>query len=318
MPLSAYAQTAINSPRRLEAIGPMVDKGTWATFETVQDLSAAYKNQWLSGQVSHEGYPLDFSIRPKRNTKRLAIVFNSQQNSDGKIKLFTWANVAARLDASCLHISDPTLYLSETAVIGWYTCNKALNFQPVLKTIIDLFASALGADEFIFLGSSAGGYPAFYYSQIYGNSTALLLAPSLSAADSRKDKPRQDFLDELNSAETFEDVRKQHADVVLSADEIVSLNNGRLSGSVNIVQSAHDHEFWRDHTSRLLATLDYSSGPKSSIYLDQLSILLGEWGGAHQPPPANVINSAVDDINRVPHNGLRRWRLSPSLLYLGD
>lgn len=310
-----------NNQRRANAIAPYLERGSWQSFPSFVDFEERYHQGWVTGELLDEGYPVDFSFRPKKDTKRLAVVFNSQQNSDGRLKLFTWEKVAANIDASCLHISDPTLYASESAVIGWYTCNLYKNFQNIIHRLIESIANKFSFDEFVFLGSSAGGFPAFLYSQLFNNSTALLLAPTLSASDSRHDEPRRQYIDDLNNGLAFDELRQKYPSIILSAAEILKINSNKIQGSLNILQSVNDFEFWRDHTSNLLRELGYSidydvTYMPRELYLDSVSILLGDWGSGHQPPPVSAINKAVEQINTTPPGQLNTMRLNPVIRHI--
>ncbi|QYH19420.1 hypothetical protein JKI95_10020 [Corynebacterium aquatimens] len=153
-----------------------------------------------------------------------------------------------------MHIADPTLNVSENATLGWYTANKKGNFQNEIAKLISFFRDYLEITELVFLGSSGGGFPAVYYSQVFENSTALLLAPVFNVKESVQDVPRKLFASELNDAETFEEAISKHPDVVFDLRELI-LDKGGLVNPVNVLQSRKDNRFWSSQTKPLLENL---------------------------------------------------------------
>lgn len=300
--------------RRRDAIQPYVENGSWKRFDSLEEFSQQYSGDWVTGEVRYAGEPIDFAVKPKKGSRRLAVVFNSQQTPGGGLKLFTWMKVAQRLNCSRLHIADPTLNLSNTATLGWYTSNSSGNMQAGVEGLIREVVTKLNVEEIVFLGSSGGGFPAAYYSQRFRNSIALLLAPVLAVERSLQVEPMRLFLEDLNGALTFPQVKASHPDVTYDVLDEIQKNDGELLGSLHILQSRHDMNFWRSQTQPFLQALglDYESCP-AMVRQGKISAVFGDWGEGHRPPPIEVINAAVDSIAEVPYGRLENFKLSETI-----
>lgn len=278
-----------------------------------------YRGGWETGSIDFAGNPIDFAIKPKPQSRRLVVVFNSQQHSSDELKLFTWVNVAARFQCSVLHLADPTLYLSETAKLGWYTCNFMTSFQEKIIETVGTFFEILDAEELVFVGSSGGGFPAAFLSQIFAGSTSLLLAPTLSVLNSFQKDPTQVYLKELNRAGSFDDIQSRHPELELSVPQLVSKNNGELVGAINILQSRKDKEFWKHHTAPFLESLDYRYLVTPEYIAEPLLTgVFGDWTEGHGPPPIEITNKAVDLLRMAPVGEMYKVRLPKTLASLSE
>ena len=299
------------SIRRDQALEPYKTSSSWTHFQDLNDLRKNYDGGWLTGSVGVLGDAVDFSIKRQRDSKRLAVIFNSQQKADSPLKLFTWGNVGKLLDCTRLHIADPTLNISEVATLGWYTANKKGNFQYQIGQLILLFKEALDVEEIVFLGSSGGGFPAAYYSQLFPGSLALLLAPVFNVSRSIQSKAKQQFAVDLNGVDTFDDALQCHPDVSFDVGAMVRENDGRLLSSIHILQSRGDSGFWQHQTQPFLEQIGTRCQlPPKSLSQDGFSMLLGEWSDGHAPPPIDVINAACRSLASLPLGTLDQYDLS--------
>lgn len=302
------------SRRRDDALHPYKIKDAWSQFESFDHLDSEYDGGWVTGSVNSLNDSIDFSIKIKRDSRRLAVIFNSQQKANSPLKLFTWGNVGKLLECTRLHISDPTLNISELATLGWYTANRKGNFQRQIEKLILLFKKKLEIEEIIFLGSSGGGFPAVYFSQIFTNSMAFLLAPVFNVKESVQESAKLQFATELNGVGTFEEAISLHPDVTFDAGEMVLANSNTLVNPIHILQSWKDARFWQHQTAPFLERIgaDFKAPPKVLVQ-DNLSMVLGDWADGHAPPPIEVINAACAGIARQPLGSLSSYDLLAAL-----
>lgn len=299
------------SVRRNQALEPYKNNSSWTQFQDFADLRKQYDGGWLTGSVGVLDDAIDFSIKRQRGSKRLAVIFNSQQKADAPLKLFTWGNVGKLLDCTRLHIADPTLNISEVATLGWYSANKKGNFQDKIGKLILLFKEILDIEEIVFLGSSGGGFPAAHYSQVFPGSLALLLAPVFNVSRSIQKKAKQQFAVELNGVDTFEEALKCHPEVSFDVGATVRKNGSRLLSPIHILQSRGDMGFWQHQTQPFLEQLGTLCHlPPKSLSQDGFSMLLGEWSDGHAPPPIDVINAACRNLASLPLGSLDEYDLS--------
>lgn len=302
------------SNRRYEALLPYKKNDAWSHFEDFDHLAADYDGSWLTGSVNALADAIDFSIKIKAESRRLAVIFNSQQKAGSPLKLFTWGNVGKLLECSRLHISDPTLNISEDATLGWYTANTKGNFQSEIKKLILFFKETLQAEELVFLGSSGGGFPAAYYSQLFPNSLALLLAPVFNVKRSVQQKAKLQFAVDLNGVNTFEEAISNHPDVTFDVSELVEANSNELKNPIHILQSRKDSRFWQHQTSPFLeSTGSTFRVPPKVLVQENLSMVLGNWADGHAPPPIDVINAACGAIANQPLGSLLEYDLLSAL-----
>lgn len=302
------------SHRRDEALHPYKVKDAWSQYESFDHLRSEYDGGWVTGSVNSLNDSIDFSIRTNREPRRLAVIFNSQQKANSPLKLFTWGNVGKLLECTRLHISDPTLNVSELATLGWYTANRKGNFQSQIEDLILLFKEKLQIEEIIFLGSSGGGFPAAYFSQIFPNSMALLLAPVFNVKRSVQGAAKQLFAAELNGVATFEEAISLHPDVTFDVGKVISSNSNTLLNPIHILQSRKDTKFWEHQTAPFLERIgaDFKAPPKVLVQ-DNLSMVLGNWADGHAPPPIEVINAACEEIAHQPLGTLCNYDLLAAL-----
>lgn len=296
------------SERRNRAIQPFVDAHRWVVFTSPEEFEQSYNKQWVTGEVRFDGYPVDFSLASRPESRRLAVVFNSQQKDDGNLRLFTWQNAAKLLDCSRLHISDPTLSISDTALIGWYTANKYFNSQKAVSRLIDIVVNTLAPEKIIFLGSSGGGFPAAYEGCRIKNSICVLLAPTFQIRNSPQAKKGKTFFTELHDLDTFPEVEASFNEVDWSI--LKSIDRANYDLKFHILQSTGDDVFWEGQLSPLLENFGFRFKSRPD-YLgwQRSSLRLGNWGTKHTPPPAEVLNSELLRIRNIPIGELASFRL---------
>lgn len=300
----------ISSSRRDAAIRPYLDSSKWKVYKSLSDFETRYGGKWESGEIRVQNQSIDFSVRPKAGSTRLAVVFNSQQKAEGPLKLFTWEKAAERIGCSRLHISDPVLNPSEELTLGWYTCNQNGEFQKPIRKMIASVANRLGCEELVFLGSSGGGLPASVLSQYFPNSLSLLLAPTFSIAGSLLRKPNDLFL-KNNSAEDIDSLkarwRETDFDLFSALDRFT-----RLQSNIQLLQSRGDLAFWQYQTRPLLRRLGYDlEAPPQYFGIENLHAHFGDWGNAHTPPPSELVHKVCESIGSTSTGNLMNFSILP-------
>lgn len=298
----------MESMRYLKAKGPYCDGAGWKYFNSLNEFGQLFSGQSFAGGVASQGTTIDMLYRIVPGSRRLAVIFNSQQKDNGEQKLFTWLSVGEALGCSRLHISDPTLNFSDSGLIGCYTtCNEG-DFQNDIMSCIDIVIEGSGADEVIFIGSSAGGFPAYYYSQKHKDSSCLLLAPILSFDDYGAKKPVNLFLYEMNSVQDFCSLRKLHPHTSYSWRD---MEGTLLNSTVHLLQSRHDSQFWEEQSQPWLRELGFDFDfPPFVVFDKKLDLHYGSWGEGHTPPPVEVIEDACRQIRNAELGTLSELKLS--------
>lgn len=310
---STFCVNPWQSTRRKRALEKISETSDAFVYRDIHEFKETYSGKGQVGSIDFHGNPIDFLLRPS-DVPRLVVTFNSQQSSDGTLKLFTWMNLARQFNSSVLHISDPTLYVTEDSLIGWYASNYRHSFQADIQLLIQTVMELVKAEEVVFLGSSGGGFPAALYSQIFPGSTALLLAPTLNLREATNRNTKQAFLTDLNRVSDFSELDNLYPEQVLSIKDLVE-GVGEFTGSINLLQSRGDLQFWKHHTMPLLSFMeDQPSTPPHEVQIKNFSAVFGDWSDGHAPPPNEVITRAVDFLSQAPIGEMHLQRLTKDVL----
>lgn len=302
--------TLNSSNRRNAAIKPYLESSKWRVYESLPDFKSRYGGSWESGEVRVLNQSIDFSVRPKSGSTRLAVIFNSQQKAGAPLKLFTWEKAAERIGCSRLHISDPVLNTSEELTLGWYTSNQNGEFQKPIRNLIENVADKLGCEELVFLGSSGGGLPASVLSQYFPNSLSLLLAPTFSIPGSLRRKPNEIFLKE-NSADDIDTLKTKRKETDFDLFSTLDRVDG-LQSNIQLLQSRGDLSFWKYQTQPLLRKLGYDlEYPPQYIGIENLHAHFGDWGKAHTPPPADLVYKVCESVGSASTGSLMSFSILP-------
>ena len=82
-------------------------------------------------------------------------------------------------DSHQIRIADPTLDLSDTMSIGWYMGGEEMPLQNNLTEALSILFNNLNIERRIYLGGSAGGFAALYYSRNDPESACVAVNPQV-------------------------------------------------------------------------------------------------------------------------------------------
>jgi hypothetical protein len=207
------------------------------------------------------------------------------------------------VSASVIGIADPSLPQSSTLTTAWYAGHEGFETQQILPPLIQQMAAACEAKRVIFLGGSAGGFAALYYSWRHPNSIAIVTDPQTDI--------ERYFANESNAYRAACRPNLNHGDrlsTVISSS-VVSCYSERVENSVIYLQNAADSLHVRNHLAPFLAAVALAN---------QKRILprLGYWGKAgHASIPTNewlawlraaidAPSSAAEDIQQTRKEGV--------------
>lgn len=303
----------IGSRRRLRAIEKFAIEDSWGMFSSLAQFKKEFSGQWFTGQIGVLGTSVDVSIKPRTGSGRLVVVFNSEQISGGELRLFTWRRIANLLGCSMLFVADPTLNDSETAVLGGYATNTRGNFQPIIGDIIRTVQLVLNASEVVFIGSSSGAFPAFYYSQQWEDSLALLFTPVFSLERYTVPLPVKHLLREVNRVDDFGQLRLKFPNAAYDFADIIDVSRLMESGKflhqpVHVLQSINDSKQWNEQCVPLMRYCGLNSEvPLKAVSARNFSAIFGDWSDARRPPPDAEIEKAVLRLRDIPLGKLEEY-----------
>ena len=209
--------------------------------------------------------------------------------------------------ANRLFIADPSVSMNDSLNLAWYIGNKNANTQQHIESLIRHIANLADVDELIFFGSSGGGYPAIYYSQIFDNSVAVTLAPTTTVFNHTNRALVNSWVHNAYG-ESVHSIENLPTELVL---DLPSAYSGGLANPVIILQNADD-DFIFTQTSPLAASqgmeLDELDSAKGKLF-----VRIESYGSGHMPPPAEHIAKFAAAISNIPDGDLSRFDYSTLL-----
>lgn len=267
-------------------------------YNTFDDFRLHFDGKTQAASYSIAQAPVDILYAPSPGSRRLAIFFNSQQKA-GSLRLFTWQKVSRSFEANRLFIADPTVSENEHLNLGWYLGRQGLNLQMHITELITHIRERSGAEEVIFFGSSGGGYPAIYHSQVFPSSLAVTLAPTTTVRYHSNAK----LVDAWMNAAWG--VGRQHIDKVPSEYtlDLPSRLPSTLSNPILILQNNKDEDFIESQSRPLIESRNGGT-VESAVDLPNLHLRLEPYGQGHMPPPPDRISRLASRISGIPCGGL--------------
>jgi hypothetical protein len=117
----------------------------------------------------------------------MIIIFHGAINQKiRKIPYFP-PHLPALLDCHQLSVADPTLALNGNLAAGWYIGGENLPLQATMPAVIESISKLFGVGRRIYLGGSAGGFAALYYSALDSGSICIAVNPQTNLLRYRRE-----------------------------------------------------------------------------------------------------------------------------------
>jgi hypothetical protein len=182
-----------------------------------------------------------------------------------------------------LAFSDPAFAISSSVLTGWTLGDSTLPLHRIIPSIIELFR---GDRELLFMGISAGGFPALHFSDHYADSTCLAVNPrtALFAPPTHLHHNAQ----HLFPGKTMEEISLE-----------IPTRSPRARNKVVYAQNASDFQYV---ASQMMPYLTTNSGNEN------VRCMLGDWGEGHIPMPPEELSNILatlgspggwDDLGRT-------------------
>jgi hypothetical protein len=206
--------------------------------------------------------------------------------------------LSAYLSTSVVGIADPSLSIFPSLITAWYAGHEGFETQQLLPGLIRRLAAACEAERVIFVGGSAGGFAALYFSWLLPGSIVIATNPQTDL-DRQAVVPPDNYRTSCRPS-LGEDERLSS----VIASSVVSCYAERFDNTVIYLQNASDSIHVHDHFAPFLAAIDVA-------HQKRLLARLGYWGlDGHRQLPVHewlawlkaAIDSpsvAADDIQRT-------------------
>ncbi|MBI9001187.1 hypothetical protein M0E87_08765 [Corynebacterium sp. CCM 9185] len=266
-------------------IGPYYDRlfswGSLGKFLAAHDVDSGVHSIKLGN------LPLDFELGLNTGPHLLVFFHGAiTANLDRRLPWFTGQGISKGLNASTLHISDPSLYLGDGIVSGWYLGNKhQTDLQQNLVQIVEKCRLSAGASQVVFFGGSGGGFASLYYSAQFPLSTAIAFNPQTNL-HRHSYKNLRPYLKVGWSKSRLVDLP---ATVQVNLDDVYK---GSFNNRVFYIQNRSDHHY------------DIHLRPfVSNIGIGEMYLKIHDLALAHTPPPKEFLRSVLESVLLRPFNG---------------
>lgn len=131
-------------------------------------------SDWVGGihVIGFEGAHFDILIRGGidlvDDLAALPVFFTGAVSREGAVPpFFSGSTLAGQLNVPFISVADPTLALSSSLSIGWYTGEAYTEFQAVFSRFLSCLRSFVGVEPLL-VGGSAGGFASLLYASSIG------------------------------------------------------------------------------------------------------------------------------------------------------
>ncbi len=132
-------------------------------------------------KVDIDGVELDVRYTAFSQSNDLVLTFHGAvARSRRTLPTFSRAHHRLIAGRSEIQIADPTLPVSETLSVAWYTGSESIDSQTVIKKFIDQIKKTNRYRKRIYFGTSAGGFAALYFSFFDPGSYVVVVNPQTS------------------------------------------------------------------------------------------------------------------------------------------
>jgi pimeloyl-ACP methyl ester carboxylesterase len=137
-------------------------------------------------RVDCNGTPVQIQASRRRN-RRLVVLFHGAVKPDRRhlVTEFNTPKLAKLIDANVVAVTDPSLERSATLTAAWYLGHEGFPAQRLLAKLFRQIQDRLKIERPVYVGGSAGGFAALYYSWVNPGSVAIAVNPQTSLSRHR-------------------------------------------------------------------------------------------------------------------------------------
>lgn len=132
----------------------------------------------IQKQICEDGTTLKYLWYPRKNAKKLIVIFNACSGGTAK---YNYVYTLKNADANRLYILDD---FGKEKRGSYYLGEKGKdNVAGMTKRLIDRYIQQCQPEQLVFAGSSKGGYAALYFGLQYPYANIIIAAPQYYIAD---------------------------------------------------------------------------------------------------------------------------------------
>jgi hypothetical protein len=218
---------------------------------------------------------IDLLLDENADSDTLLVFFPSAVSPQDTWPYFQGLSVAKLVGQPLLAFSDPTIALAPRTITGWTMGDHRYWLHRDVPRYIDTVRKGR---RLVFVGASAGGFPALHFGSLYPDSVSLVVNPrtNLFAPPTHL---------QVNPARIYGNVP------VSSIPELVPVNAPQPRNTVVYLQNSGDHVYFSGHMVPYLHQLS----PEARVWTR-----LGHWGDGHKVPPREFFHKVVAAVSSAP------------------
>lgn len=236
-----------------------------------------------SGIHSFQEGGLFFDFLLENNNSNTTVVFfnPAMDRGDRFLPFFVGNKVLQGLDVNRLHVSDPSLLMSNSIRLAWYAAiSNGLRVQDVLLEALQIFLQKLQSKKIIFFGPSNGGFAALFFSYFFESSIAVVVNPQTRILDFSRDAVKE-FAYSCLGVSKEEDIEGNFEKIF--SDLRILYANG-FANNIVYIQNKSDHH------------VETQMNPFVKGLGKEICIIMGDWGEGHVAPPSYFIRDKMSLI----------------------
>ena len=235
--------------------------------------------------IYDNGLPIDILVIPAESDITI-FFFHGAIEPDFTVPVLSGLGISGGLKANRVFISDPSLVLDESLLLGWYAGNKLQSqLQETLKIIIAAVASSLDSDRLIFFGGSGGGFASLYFAHHFDNSLALVFNPQTDIAKYTQ-RAIRDYTSKAFNVPAGTPDPLSHLPSSITQN-LCGLYKEPTTTTVAYMQNQNDTAHVRSHLQPF----------RMAMHADTEFLTLVEpWREGHTPPPKELLVELLDSV----------------------
>lgn len=224
-----------------------------------------------------------------RDTETILVFFTAAVAPGKTWPYFSGRGIGSRTGHSLLAISDPSIAADSRLSTNWTLGDS--NYQ-LHKDLPEIIRKVARNRRIIFVGASAGGFPALHYGSQFPDSVSLVMNPRTSVFT--PPSHIQHSAEKLFPGMTARQI-----------SEMIPTKLGQAKNTVVYLQNCTDDRYYGSHA------IPYLSNQTST---GRVYWKLGEWGEGHVAPAAKEIADTIENLNSAANWGAGAVKSGATLL----
>lgn len=232
-------------------------------------------------------YPCRFKHNPEGEYLSVQLHGRAPRGEGATLPVFARWNWGKILGAHVLSICDPTIYLDDSLLIGWYLgCKEESAIQGVMA-IAERFAASIGIakERVIYSGGSGGGFAALQAAALHGGKAIAINAQT----DLLQYAPQHvaDYVSKASGCSSVPEAQSVFGDRWNAIHRLQKAHAKGESPKIVVVQNRNEGHF-QSHFTPLAAAFGLSLTEDQSINGNFMSMLY-DGPPEHGPEPSEVV-----------------------------